>query len=263
MSCLRMLLSGLVALAILSLAHPQGSYAQPPGTPRLEHFKVYKVEQQVTLGLPVDLYDQFGFEHVIVQRLEMFANPVNQNHEGLEDTLTHFSWWRILDPAPHPTRRILVSNKLGSDQEWLIGPPTHLMTPAIKNITIPNFPLPSHVNHFKCYESRGPTIGRDVVLEDQWGRRTAVVDSAICFCTPVEKVLPDGIRYPIVDPVTNLACYRITPPVFWGVPFFWRDQFFAGPNYALEDVLLCVPSLKDEVVPTQRETWGHLKSTYR
>ncbi len=262
MRFLRIFLTGLTALSALWLV-PVGSHAQPPGTPRLEHFKVYQVQNPVPLHLPVDLRDQFGLEHVIVERLELFANPANQNGEGLEDTLTHFSWWRILDTAPHPVRRLLVSNKLGADQEWLIGGPTHLLTPALKNLPGSPVPLPSHVNHFKCYESRGPRFDRPLVLEDQWGIRTALVDSAICFCTPVEKILPDGVRYPITDPETHLACYRIVPPFTYGIPFIWRDQFFEGTNIALYDVLLCVPSLKDEVVPTQAETWGHLKATYR
>jgi hypothetical protein len=262
-----MLFSGFVALAILSLLPPPNAAAQ--GLPRVEHLKVYTVEQQVPLNRVVDLHDQFGLEHVIVQRLEFFSNPVDQNHEGLEDSLTHFSWWRILDPVTHPTRRLIISNKLGSDQQWQIREPTHLLTPALKNELAPGTPEgglpppPTHVNHFKCYEATGPRLDRPLILEDQWGIRTAIVDSAFCFCTPVEKILPDGIRYPILDPETHLACYRITPSIHYGIPFVWRDQFFTGTNFALNDILVCVPSIKDEVVPTQKESWGRVKSVYR
>ncbi len=268
MASLRTLFSGFVALAILSLLPPLNAGAQ--GLPRVEHQKVYTVEQHVPLGRTVDLHDQFGLEHTVIQQLDFFSNPVDQNHEGLQDTLVHFSWWRIFDTLPRPSRRLLVSNKLGADQEWVIRTPTHLLTPAIKNEVGPGAPEgglpppPTHVNHFKCYQAEsGPRIDRPLILEDQFGIRTAVVDTAFCFCTPVEKVLPDGIRYPIVDPETHLACYLISPSLHYGIPFVWRDQFFTGTNFALNDILVCVPSVKDEVVPTQKESWGRLKSVYR
>ena len=252
----------LAALAILLLLIPALALAQD-ATTKVEHFKVYNTHGPTAPLPPVYLYDQFVGEFVQILFLDRFANPVNKNNEGLTDTTTHLSWWRI--DHPEPSRHILVTNQFGQDQEWFLGDARWLLAPALKNPQpgpVPPDP-PSTINHFKCYDAKGAPLFKPVDLEDQFGHRTAVVDTPVCFCNPVEKDLPDGIRYPILDPITHLACYRIDPMLFYGITVLIRDQFFFGPIYLEDDCLLCVPSLKQEVVPTDPGTWGHVKALYR
>lgn len=230
----------------------------------LDHYHTYKVEQLITSGQVVTLRDQFGVETVPVRYLDQFANPVSKNGEGIQDPLTHLSWW-VID-YPEPERRVLMHNQFG-DQDWKVGNARYLLAPARKSRTQPpTEPLPTNRNHFKCYEVlSGPVLQKDVVLDDQFGHRTAVVDTPRYLCNPAEKRTQTGLIFPIVDPVTHLACYDLRPIQPYNIPVFIHDQFFASPSpiNLLYDLLLCVPSQKEIVVPTEKSTWGRLKGQYR
>lgn len=249
-------------LAGVALAVGAGSLAASaqPGTPPIDHYKVYNVEPNYPYFHSVMLKDQFGEHPVMVTVLERFANPVDKNGEGMIDPFLHYAWWRI--DSPEPPRAALVGNQFGQDQEFRVFDGVYLLNPAIKHAQSPTEPLPP-ANHYKCYRAIGQPVDRPVVLTDQFGTRTAVVLQPELLCNPAEKITADGVVYPIVNPFAHLACYRIEPPIFYGLGALIHDQFFFGEIRFKEDWLLCVPSTKNEVVPTEPQTWGRVKALYR
>lgn len=248
----------LVGVMLLLAAGSTTGFAQA-GLP-IDHYKVYNVEPNHPLFLPVLLRDQFGQGPVMVMFLERFANPVDKNNEGVFDSLLHYAWWRI--DNPQPPRAALIGNQFGQDQEFHIGDGVYLLNPAIKHAQSPGEPLPV-ANHYKCYQAVGPPVLREVFLVDQFGPRTAMVLEPELLCNPAEKVTPDGLVYPIVNPLAHLACYRIQPPLFYGLGALIHDQFFFGDIRFKDDCLLCVPSTKNIIVPTEPQTWGRVKALYR
>lgn len=252
----------LLSVAGVALATALGGSAvrAQDGALPIDHYKVYNVEPKYSLGLPVFLRDQFGESQVQVLFLDRFANPVDKNGEGIRNFDLHYSWWRI--DSPQPLRAALVGNQFGQDQEFRLGDAVYLLNPALKNPEPTQPPLPD-ANHYQCYQAEGLPVEREVALYDQLGTRTAFVSFPELLCNPVEKVTPDGISYPIVDPLAHLACYRIEPPVQYLLPAMFQDQFFGGEIRFVDDCLLCVPSTKNIIVPTEPQTWGRLKSLYR
>jgi hypothetical protein len=246
--------AALVSLLGVSAAHAQ---AQPPF---IDHYHVYNVEPNYSVGLPVILRDQFGEENTVVQFLERFSNPVDKNGEGIIDSLLHYSWWRI--DNPEPIRSVLITNQFGPDQPWQVGDAMYLLNPAYKNYQQPGG-QPPVANHYKCYRALGPPIQKDVVLIDQFGIRSGFVTAPELLCNPVEKQIPGKPPDPIIDPVAHLACYRLEPPQFYGIPATMLDQFGPRDIRFRDDCLLCVPSLKDHIVPTEPGTWSRVKGLYR
>jgi hypothetical protein len=249
----------LVGVMLLLAAGSLAASAQP-GTPPIDHYKVYNTDPIIPYFRPVMLKDQFGEHPVMVTVLEHFANPVDKNGEGMIDPFLHYAWWRI--DSPEPPRAALVGNQFGQDQEFRVFDGVYLLNPAIKHAQSPTEPLPS-ANHYKCYRAIGQPVDRPVVLTDQFNTRTAVVLQPELLCNPAEKTTADGVVYPIVNPFAHLACYRIEPPMFYGLGALIHDQFFFGEIRFKEDWLLCVPSTKNEVVPTEPQTWGRVKALYR
>jgi hypothetical protein len=248
----------LAGVALLLAVGSTAAFAQA-GLP-IDHYKVYNVEPNVPLNLPVLLTDQFGQHPVDVMFLERFANPVDKNNEGIIDPILHYAWWRI--NSPEPPRAALIGNQFGQDQQFLIGDGVYLLNPALKHALSPTEPLPI-ANHYKCYQAVGQPILHEVSLTDQFGTRTAMVLEPQLLCNPAEKVTPDGLVSPIVDPLAHLACYRIDPPLFYGLGAVVHDQFYFGDLRFRDDCLLCVPSTKNIIVPTEPKTWGRVKALYR
>jgi hypothetical protein len=249
------------AMFLLALG---GSAVHAQGTPptAVDHYHIYNVDPPYTYGLPVILTDQFGTVQVPVLDLERFGVPVNKNNEGIIDTVLHYSWWRINDPEP--PRIVLVGNQFGQDQQWTLYDAQFLLNPALKNFdpATGQHP-PTGVNHYKCYTAVGPPVQKTVTLTDQFGTRDGIIMEPQFLCTPTQKVDPAGVVYPIADPITHLACYVIQPPMFYGIPANFEDQFMQGQIRFRDDCLLCVPSTKNVIVPTEPKSWSRVKGLYR
>lgn len=214
-----------------------------------DHFKCYDVTDENLLPpAVVTLTDQFGTEQdVIVQVLTMFSNPVQKNDEQIINPDNHLTWYEITGNPPQE-REWLVSNQFGADQSWTVGVPKFLLVPAQKIEPFYHDP-PSGLDHYKCYEATsGPTVGLEVTLIDQFHPELVTVLGPKVFCNPVEKLLPDGTSYPIIDRATHLACYEIVPHEPFNLPVFAIDQFapMGIPFTTLDNQLLCVPSTKKE-----------------
>jgi energy-converting hydrogenase Eha subunit F len=255
-----------VAVAVACITLAAGSaHAQPPNTPPgVDHYLVYKVLNPPQYPVPVILSDQF-LQHVTSQvlTLEFFMTPVNKNHEGIIDDITHYTWW--LTSAQPFGATALVSNQFRPDQALNVFDPHFLLNPALKGITQPpSGPIPPK-NHYRVYDANGLPIEVPVSLQDQFYQYQAMVHFPRFLAPPVEKIF-QGVVFPIFDPVAHLVIYDISmlPPVAPPPPpVFAKDEFGIWHLELGQPIFLCVPSYKTGVVGTQGTTWGKLKALYR
>ena len=255
---MRVLLAIMVALSIAFVAIPAG--AQPDPTFPENHYLVYNLGSPINYTTPVlSLRDQWGLWYPAPQMvIEKWQNPLlRKNFEDvLWDPFLHHAWYALTQPLPH-FESIIVEHQFGTYQ-LLVYEAVYLLTPADKNDELGDVPLG---NHYLCYLAQGTPLEFPVDMEDQWGPSSNIVHDPFCFCNPVEKTLQDGTTYPIVNPDMHLTCYRIDPNSA-GIPFFWQDQFSLWSNDAVEECLICLPSLKNPGVPTEESTWGRIKELY-
>jgi hypothetical protein len=73
-----------------------------------------------------------------------------------------------------------------------------------------------------------------------------------------------GEIHPIIDPNQHYVCYEFTPEDPRPFNASMSDQFFSDIPMTLHPSrLLCVPTYKQTVTPSNRSTWGRLKLIYR
>ncbi len=248
----------LIAAAGLMLTHRASSAQGTP--PPLDHFKVYRIQVPQPQTGSAFLRDQFG--QGTVQWIGPFfmAPPASKNQEPMHNPRTHLDWYEIA--TPEPERNVVYQNQFGN-YRLKLHDGRYLLVPSLKNEPQPA-PPPDRVSHFKCYISfpDGPTPQPGVTLNTQFGNETVVVGPPELFCNPTEKLVPDG-NFPILNFDDHLVCYRISPqiPIDQTVNLF--DQFISTPALVLENVWLCVPSLKLQVTGAEASTWGKVKTIYR
>lgn len=230
------------------------------GPPDIDQYLVYRAQPGAELAAPVILRDQFFPQPTtqVVGHLEFFMNPVEKDGSGMFNPRLHYTWWHV---TPQPfSGRVIASNKYG-DHEVQVGPSEFLLNPALK------FPQPGELipiaNHYKCYRAQGFIPPRPVTLFDQFGQWQAELTGQVeYFCNPTEKAYQGAID-PIVRPDAHLTCYRIIVPQPVSIPITFLDQFRFDQTVLFSHIYLCVPTLKQEVVPTTSTTWGSVKATYR
>jgi hypothetical protein len=238
---------------VLALALPfaTGSAQMMPEN----HYLVYDVPETYTFTGQIALFDQFRFFCTTEVFLDKMANPVEKNGEMIWDPMLHQTWWTLHDPQS--VWWTTIENQFG-DQVWKVKDGRFLVLPALKNDpgTVPPW------NHYKCYDAVGPALNMTVTLVDQFGTYEMMAMEPVLFCNPVEKCV-NGITYPIIEPMTHLACYRLEPPTPASVqPVMMYDQFGDWQVTPLEPCWLCVPSMKLHTVPTHESTWGKIKELY-
>lgn len=226
-----------------------------PQWPIENHYKVYNVQPPHAFTGPIQLADQFGGYSVDVLFLEKFANPVQKNGEPIIFPETHETWWRV--DLVGQGWMIVVDNQFG-EQVWQVGDPQFLVLPARK--FEPGPPLQN--NHYLAYQAMGQPVNIPVSLVDQFGQIEAIAAEPVYFLNPVEKVTPDGVVYPILDPEAHLACYRIDPPMMYDIPVIAFDQFGVWDFIVLDHDCLCVPSFKRQVVRTEEKTWSEIRGMF-
>ncbi len=233
--------------------------------PRENHYKVYRTHPNNTHITPITLVDQFGPINVSYFVLDRFANPAEKRipETGdvypIIDPVIHQVWWRI--DAPQPPRTVVGIDQFGIAQ-WHLGDATYLLNPAFKNVTPPVGGLPVW-NHYLCYNAQGPTVGRPVVLIDQFGTCNVVVLFGKLFCNPVEKRHADGRSFPIIDHVAHLTCYLVNNATPFTRSITAIDQFGFWQLETFENDCLCLPALKEHTIETEESTWGKIKAMYR
>jgi hypothetical protein len=158
--------------------------------------------------------------------------------------------WEIRRPGAHlkcyeieenrfGARTVTIQNQFGA-RTFRVGQPTRLCNPASKKVPpgIPP-PIPTGLDHFRCYGVEAGRVNRTVTLRDQFGRQLAVVEEPEYLCNPASK---NGS--PIQNPAGHLVCCELE-----GVDPFTarraslRDQF-AVQTLTVRPAKLCVPSRK-------------------
>jgi hypothetical protein len=260
----RAALSVLFIAALVALAVPRAN-AQVPIT--WDHYKVYEIlppGPQGPTGLPLTLTDQFGVSQHTLGHMVRFQNPVMKIDGPLAfpitDPRTHYAWWEI-SPQPY-SNTVVVSNQFG-DQTLIVGDALYLWTPALKN---ESGPLPVQ-NHYKCYACQGQPVNRPVGLQDQFDQPGFFFQTNVLFprflCNPVEKQLPSGLTFQVIDPDRHYVVYDFNPIDTRLNTAVMMDQFAQGPMELQPSRLLAVPSFKHLITATSSRTWGQLKMLYR
>lgn len=256
----RAIIALIVASGISSLAATL-AFAQSGGPSGIDHYLVYRVNPTVLGPFSVILRDQFSPQQTthVATPMEFFANPVSKNGEGIVDTLLHYSWWRI---TPQPfSATVIASNQFG-DQVLQVSDAEYLLNTALKNPHTAS-DRPPLANHYECYRATGSFVPRTVTLQDQFGTFQGTVFAPEWFCNGVEKVYL-GLTDPIVRPDAHLVCYRVqVAPVISPITILFLDQFRIAQTTLSEPTWLCVPTIKQQVVPTSQSTWGEVKAIYR
>jgi hypothetical protein len=210
---------------------------------KLDYFKIYQVVEQEA-GYRVALQGQFDeeLEDAKLLYLEYFANPVSKNQEPFHDRNAHLAWYRIYQPKPDPLRRVVVENQFGR-QGVIIGKPLALLAPALKREKRSQFP--EGLDHYKVYwVLEGEPVGKDVTLQDQFGREETRIADPIAFGVPARKEHGDKVSR-IRNDNAHLMIYRISPRSSPQAKVV-RDQFRLRYLYFLCSVRLAVPSVKLE-----------------
>ena len=267
-----------VLLAILlatTCVVAQARAQNPPPTgvdPLWDHYKVYELVQPYVLPvpIPVNLTDQFGQYFHQVYVLDKFMNPVekrvgmtaNPQVFPIHDALLHYTWWQI---SPQPFAATVAATNQFGDQTLLVHDAVYLLNPALKNQTGTALP---QKNHYKCYLCDGLPVNVPIIMIDQFDTWQATVQYPRFFCNPVKKQVgtasEGGPVYPIVDPNQHYICYDYQPidPGTFGAII--TDQFVNNLHVELyPSRFICVPTLKNNVTATTRNTWGKMKMLYR
>jgi hypothetical protein len=260
---LLLLAAGLLLLA-QAPAHAQGN---PPGV-NPTHYWTYQLHQPFAQPQPILVQDQFfpAPMPVSVDHMDRLVNWVIKTDPATGftsvpvDTSLHYTWWNIAEKLP-VNQVVGVTNQFGS-YPVTVSNLEFLLTPAYKNHQA-SVPFPT-ANHYSCYRATGfPPPGRPFLLSDEWHQDVEAPGPLEFLCAPCMKE-HNGVTYPILDPVTHLALYSISPqsPLF--TPLI-SDQFFFGPQLVqqLPVEYLLVPSTKQVVTDTKHHTWGQLKMLYR
>jgi hypothetical protein len=261
-----------VAFAMVLTAAPANSQDGDPIF-SINHYLPYFTPQPITVPTSLLLRDQFGESQHSALLLERFATPVDKNHEGIIDPLAHLTWWRLLDGTDSPFRRVVVTNQFGV-HELGVFDAEYLLAPALKNSdggtgppdgsAGPGDPGLDLLDHYKCYKVEGLPVDKPVDLFDQFQAGPGHAFVPLYLCNPVEKThLDDGRQFPIIKPKEHLVCYQLAFPPVPGIAVFFQDQFFSAQIPLEFADLLCVPSLKEEVVQVEDRSWGKVKSIYR
>lgn len=259
----RLLAASLLAVASVALVWGAAG-AQGDTFPPLDHYKTYLLATP-EIGVPgVFVKDQFSEGVFDLRGPRFFSLPAEKDHAGVITPIlhpeAHLTWYELFDPQPG--RRVVYQNQFLEDALF-VRDGVFLLAPALK-FPDATQPLPDMINHFKCYKAQGRAPDVTVKLHTQFGDELLVqVGPPELFCNPAEKIDPAGRPYPIVNPRDHLVCYRIFPPQPLGVSIVYRDQFIFSQGVLLENMWLCVPSLKTGVTDSETSTWGRVKSMYR
>lgn len=255
----RSLFLGLAIAAGLALA-PSNAHAQA-GAIDPTHYWTYTIENPNLGPFPIRATDQFlPMTPMDVMKSVKLVNWVSKDHSPVPDTLRHFVWWDV-EPKIPVTRFVEIVNQFGTANVG-IEALDFLLTPAFKNVPQPILP---YWNHYLCYRAQGGnTFNGDRTFQDEWRFDQQPVYELRYICNPCIKE-HNGQIYPIIDPYTHFAVYRVNPlSGYFSPPVF--DQFASTPYFVYQypSEWLFVPSVKNEI-PTsnQRNTWGRIKTLYR
>jgi hypothetical protein len=265
---------GAAAVLLLVLTGTSAAQRNPGGPtapPNLDHFYCYFAPGPVSPAT-VMLQDQFDValkqtEQVQDLRIIRFCNPVqkttsNGTVTSIQHPADHLTMY-LITPEPIIPRVVIVRNQFGP-QQLRTGNAVVLAVPSGKVWPVPPTtvppttpPIPTDLDHFKCYIASGRAIDRPVLLKDQFSTDAAggfaAVLQPILFCNPVQKTVPNpnpttggpGITTPITNPLAHLVCYVTTRKAFQST-LLYDNQFSPtlAPLPVFNPDFLCAPSFK-------------------
>ena len=240
--------------------------AQKDAPPDLDHFKCYYTLANLT-QVPMLLRDQFDEARGLVTnfadiRIARFCNPVEKTvlptpgvtfrHSRITNPGAHLTMFHLA-PQPIVPRQVWIRNQFGN-QQLALRDAAVLAVPTAAEAIVPgtesvaSLPLPTGLDHFKCYNASGRRLDAMATLHDEFNEGSTRVLEPVAFCNPVEKtrlVTPTGKELtPITNPVGHLTCYTIAPMRFGGLTVLITNQFGSGHLNVGPPDELCVPSLK-------------------
>jgi hypothetical protein len=162
----------------------------------------------------------------------------------------HLACFTITAPL-QPVHLVVVSNQFGQ-APLTTGQPNLLCLPSWKSLSGPPRMKPAQppgLSHFTCYQvklaSKAGFHPPPIKLRDEFAPRPVSVQVSPVpaeLCLPTEKILP-GQVFKIVNPVTHLLCFPVTPtPTRPRV--FAQNQFGTAVVTIRHTSMLCVPSVK-------------------
>jgi len=259
--------SRLLPLVVLAVAFAAAPAAAQPGL-NPTHYWSYHVLNPAFSQDTVYVGDQFVPQVPLSPlRLDRLLTPTWKTHGGVvhapSDTVTHYDWWDV--PNMPVTRTVIIDNQFDQNLTIPVYELDFLLVPTQKSLTPQPLPVITDKNHYLCYRVQGSSPGMTVILRDQFHQQGQLVASLTYLCNPCQK-RHGGQIYPVVDPQTHLALYRLEIPEFGPVTAWLTDQFVSNWQTGLRqipDEYLAVPTIKHEATSIQERSWGRIKSTYR
>lgn len=239
---LRMRLSVLLVVAILTASLPDARAQKFGLALKLDHFLIYRVEPVETKA-SVSLKGQFDRESIpgALPAIEYFAKPVMKDRGKLINPMAHLTWYKLAQRLKEPKRAVEFENQFGT-QEILIDSPVALLVPTEKVEKGSRFP--EGLDHYKLYpvlEAR--PFKRKVSLKDQFGSQEATATRTIFFGVPVSKS-HEGKTYKISNEKAHLVIYETVPPKPYGKKQDTVDQFGKHSLTIIESKMLALPTVK-------------------
>ncbi|MGO9239476.1 MAG: hypothetical protein ACLQBJ_01600 [Bryobacteraceae bacterium] len=263
-----------MAMAILASAQVFPFLPAPSGPPEIDHFHCYFVQSPMQ---PVSALLQDQFDAALNQSSEVITDlravelcpPVQKTlTSGKVTPINHPTdhlLMYLINPQPITPRIVLVENQFGyqilrTRNAVMLAVPSGKVLPTPAGEVPPLPPIPTDLDHYKCYSASGDIATHVVGLSDQFMSTIVDVIEPILFCNPVQKTIPSatptvpGTVTPITDPRAHLTCYVVTPRPFQGLAYY-NNQFVNSTPVAgatppppslvvLQSEILCAPSYK-------------------
>jgi hypothetical protein len=127
----------------------------------------------------VTLDDQFlPSTTLAVDDPELFCPPTSKNGLPIEEREEHLTTYSAPSPL-EPDLSVQTEDQFGLRTLRVIGA-RELYVPTQK--LVGDLDFPRRLNHYWCYEARGPKVGQTVTLDDQFGSDTVRVERPHRFC---------------------------------------------------------------------------------
>ena len=232
-----------------SLCVPSTKRELPPPTPELSHFKCYDAKA-ASAGALVGLTDQFVKQAAEIRNAEYLCNPAQKEFGGevtpIENAAAHLECYALKERRDFEGAAVEVTNQFGRER-LEVGKARSLCAPTLKSETEAEpGAAPANISHFKCYDVKGRSDRRDVVLTDQFGEERGIARNPVRLCNPVEKE-HEGATFPLVSPpsqLRHLVCYELKTEQNVKRTVLTRTQFGLERVRVDKARLLCVPSEK-------------------
>ena len=199
------------AVSVLGLmVMAPAAQAQRVDFERETHFRCYIIgEQTPSPAHTVTLDDQFIAEATLsVDQPLQFCEPSVKDGWGSKAEERSLTLYGAPQPL-EPDLDVFTEDQFGrGNVDRDIGPLV-LFVPTQKLVGELGFP--DRLNHYRCYEVRGPRVGMRVTLDDQFGSDRVRVERPKLFCNPVEKTVA-GDTFRIEEREVHLHLLRDLRP---------------------------------------------------